>query len=109
MGYPYGCRDAGIDEKDLKKVFQKNLVILLGEQDINTNDKSLWKTSEANRQGPHRLARGKNYFQNARQNGRKMGATFRWFLQTVPRVGHSNSGMARVAAPLLLDPKKRPR
>ena len=108
VDYPYGCSGARIEEKNLRKVFEKNLIVLLGDQDTDTKDKNLRNTTEAKRQGPHRFARGKYYFENAKQNAGRMRANFNWTMQTVSGVNHSNSKMAKVAAPLLLGPKKQP-
>ena len=106
--YPYRCSGARIKKKNLRKVFEKNLIVLLGDRDTDPKDKNLRNTTEARRQGPHRFARGKYYFENAKQNARKIRANFKWVIRTVPGIKHSNPKMAKAAAPLLLDPKKQP-
>lgn len=98
QAYPYGLRGTNVSDETLKRMTAKPVLILLGEADVETTDPDLRKTEEANQQGPHRFARGQNYFRRVQAFAGELGAPFNWSLRTVPEVGHSNAKMAPVAA-----------
>lgn len=101
--YPYGLGKSFLDEDALKTAFGKDMIILLGTDDINTESSSLRKTPEAHAQGPHRLARGKTFHEAGRLTAEIYNAPFNWRLEYAPGVGHSNGGMAEFAAPLIAE------
>lgn len=98
--FPYGIGDSPAGEANLKPLFATDLTILLGEDDTEQTG-SLRQTEEAMAQGPHRLARGRFYFDTGKRVARERGLPFNWRLQIVPGVGHSNGGMAPAAAEIL--------
>ena len=83
-----------------------SLFILLGEDDNDPNHSSLRKTEEAMRQGKHRFERGHYFFNTAQAMADSLGVEFNWILDTVPGVGHSNTGMAPKAAKIFFDKLK---
>ncbi len=91
--YPYGVQGIPFSNR----AFLQPLLILLGEKDVDPHHRYLRKTLQAMEQGPHRLARGLNFFKRAKQEAKKAGISFRWRIQGVKGVGHSNSKMARAA------------
>lgn len=99
--FPWGLAGAGVGQADIKAWLGKPLVVLLGEDDTNPNQDSLNRDPEVMPQGPHRLARGYNFFETGRREAGRLGAPFAWRLQTVPDVAHSGSRMAPAAAALL--------
>ncbi len=99
--FPYGFKDSPMTENKLKPKFNLDLVILLGEDDIDLNASSLRKTEEAMRQGRHRFERGHTFYNRAKSMADSMGVPFKWTLQTVQNVGHSNFNMAPTAAKIL--------
>jgi dienelactone hydrolase len=100
--FPYGLKNAPIDEKQLIEKFKYPITILLGENDTDPNASSLRKTEEAMRQGIHRFARGNFFYNMAKDKADQFGVTFNWKLQTVPNVGHSNTEIASVAAQIFI-------
>ncbi len=104
--FPYGLKDSPITLERLKKKFELPLVILLGEDDNDPNHSSLRKTEEAMRQGKHRFERGHYFFNTAQAMADSLGVEFNWILDTVPGVGHSNTGMAPKAAKIFFDKLK---
>ena len=102
MGFPYGLKDSLISPDDLKLAFGKKLLIALGENDNDPNDRVLNRSAGAMRQGTGRLERGRNFFRQAELTAARLGAPFNWRLLTVSGVGHLNSAMAQAVAPLLL-------
>merc|ERR1712083_910719 len=63
--WPYGLQKTpladSIDMNLLRYSFACPLIILLGSQDTNPESKDLRHTPEAEKQGPHRLARGQAF------------------------------------------------
>lgn len=98
--FPYGLGGTRITTDDLRLLYSRRLVILLGEEDTRRG-RYLRTTAEADRQGANRLERGKTYFADAKRNAQALGLRFNWDLQTVPGVGHKNAGMAGPAAALI--------
>jgi pimeloyl-ACP methyl ester carboxylesterase len=99
--FPYGLAGSGVKKPDLKKFFALPLVVLLGDQDIDTQDPNLRTAPEANLQGPHRFARGQNYYSYARDIANAMESPFNWQLQVAPGIAHENDKMAPYAARLI--------
>lgn len=100
---PYGLQGAPPDPARLPKLFGHDLVVLLGEDDV-VRDSDLRTTPEADAQGLNRFERGHFYFALAQQEALSAGVTFRWTLDTVPGVAHSNAGMTPAAAAFIFDP-----
>lgn len=102
QAYPYGVRGVSVGEAERRAYFGKPLIVLLGGRDTDTQQRSLSRTPAAMLQGPHRLARGQNFFEVSRREAARLGAPFNWRTDTVAGVAHSNAGMAGPAARLLL-------
>jgi pimeloyl-ACP methyl ester carboxylesterase len=100
---PYGLQGAPPDPGRLPKLFGHDLVVLLGEDDV-VRDDDLRKTAQADAQGLNRFERGHFYFSVAQQGALSAGAAFRWTLDTVPGVAHSNAGMTPAAAAYIFGP-----
>ncbi|KAB0492634.1 alpha/beta fold hydrolase [Pseudomonas vancouverensis] len=84
--YAEGQTPAQLQENYLKR----DIVYLLGQQDIDPNHPALDKSCEAEAQGPYRLARGHNYFDYLK---RLAPAGLSQQLVEVPGVGHNGDGM----------------
>lgn len=69
---------------------QRDVVYLLGQQDIDPNHPALDKSCEAKAQGASRLIRGRNYFELLKRSHPK---NFSHQLVEVPGVGHNGDGM----------------
>lgn len=99
--FPYGTKDAPITQEGLARALGKPLTVLLGTADTDTADPDLRRTAEANRQGPHRLARGQQFYAEGRDFAKRLETPFGWKLEFVPGVGHTNALMAKAAAKLI--------
>lgn len=108
VAFPFGLKDSGLADEGLKAALQVPLLILLGEKDIDTNDKYLPKNPGAIAQGPTRLARGHCFFESAEAASQRLDTPLRWTKQIVPGVGHDNSRMAPVAAKLMFETNRKP-
>lgn len=96
--YKYGLDDLpsylnniGIDAIR-NQLEQREVVYLLGEFDNSTSSTSLDQSCQANLQGLHRLERGTIYF-NHLKNYYGDDISNMHTIDTVPGIGHSNSGM----------------
>ncbi|MHC8323854.1 alpha/beta hydrolase [Pseudomonas sp. GB2N2] len=69
---------------------QRDIVYLLGQQDIDPNHPALDKSCEAEAQGAYRLARGRNYFEYLKRS-HPQGLNQQ--LVEVPGVGHNGDAM----------------
>ncbi len=96
--FPYGLAASPVDAASLKEALGKPLTLLLGTADTDTNDANLRKTPQANRQGPHRYARGQAFFEQGQKLAIALGTELGWRLETVRGIGHSNADMAKAAA-----------
>ena len=101
-GYPYGLGDSGIDEQGLAAALGKDLILLLGKEDIDASDPDLRNTPEAKRQGANRLARGLTMYQVAKRTAAELGADFKWRVVLVEDANHSNAKMVPAAASLIV-------
>jgi hypothetical protein len=86
-----------VSDDDLRKLFSRPLLVLLGDRDVDPNDPHLPKEPEAMRQGPYRFARGRRYFEIAQGEAKRLGAPFNWRLAIAPGVAHSGKDMAPFA------------
>ncbi|MFJ2693059.1 alpha/beta fold hydrolase [Pseudomonas sp. NPDC087336] len=84
--YAEGQTAALLQEKYLKR----DIVYLLGQQDVDPNHPALDKTCEAKAQGPYRLARGRYYFAYLK---RLQPQGLQQQLIEVPGVGHNGEAM----------------
>lgn len=100
--YPYGMPDT-IALEQLKLAFARRLVLMLGEKDIDPAHKYLNNSSLAKKQGPNRLARGRNFFADAKAMAMKNNFAFNWKKVEVPGIGHSNRGMSRAAVAVIAE------
>ncbi len=100
--FPYGLESTPLTTSHLAAAFNKNLTVLLGTEDTNTQSKTLRRTPEALAQGPHRLARGQHYYSAAQKKAQTLNTRFNWQLKYAPGVGHKNGLMAAYAAPILV-------
>ena len=99
--WPYGLGGSGFELSSLADRFQQDITILVGDQDTDPNHPGLRRTPEALAQGPHRLARGRLFYDVARAAAEALGVPFAWVFETVPGAGHRNSQMMPRAAAIL--------
>ena len=101
IAFPYGVKGAPITAETVKTALSKPLTLLLGTADTDTADPDLRTTAEANRQGPHRYARGHSFHAEGRALADRLQIPFGWRTEDVPGVGHKNGLMAKAAARLI--------
>lgn len=99
---PFGLEDAPLAAEDIGAAFDQPLVLFLGEEDNEAETGgTLLRSPTVDRQGTHRLARGRYFYEFGRRAAERLGVPFRWTLEVVPGVGHDFRGMSRAAAEYL--------
>ena len=107
---PYGLAGSPIDPGDVRTLFSRPLVVLLGERDTTTADADelVRGTPEAEAQGATRLARGEFYFATAEARAKQLGSEFAWRLAIVPRADHDAAEMLPSAGFFTFEPGSAP-
>lgn len=99
---PFGLENAPVEREDLRRSFRERLVLFIGEEDDEDETGGiLLRSPSADRQGTHRLERGRHFYREAEAAADAMGAEFAWRLEIVPGVGHGHEGMSEAAAEYL--------
>ena len=101
LDFPYGMKETAIDTERLRERYESTLLIQLGEEDIDPEDRHLRTSENAMWQGMHRFERGHNFYKISGSKAAELGADFKWIIRTVPGVGHNNALMAIDAAEFL--------
>ena len=96
MAFPYGfggLPEALSSESALKAYLAAPLTLYLGTADTDPNHPLLDKSKTAEKQGPHRLARGRRCYELAKDLAAAKGWDFKWRLLEAPDIGHSAGKM----------------
>ena len=91
-----------MSDDNLRKSLLSRLVILLGENDIDTTDPTLRQTDEARSQGVNRLERGMHFFRQGIDRANRYDIPIEWKIETVPDAGHSDLEMSESALSFLI-------
>ena len=93
--WPFGLKNSGITNEDLKKAYNKYFLLLLGKSDLSTKPNTAYVASifdKVSAQGMHRLERGRNFFKDTIKKARSMDVFLKWGMVEVPtKDGHSNT------------------
>lgn len=92
--FPYGLNNTAVDQEKLNQRLESRLLIQLGEEDTDPEDRYLRTSEEAMAQGNHRFERGHNFLSVAEEMVQDNELELQWFIRTVPDVGHDNAKMA---------------
>ena len=98
---PAGVAGTDFNEEDMRRYLASQMVILLGDADINENEEGLPQNPEAVVQGAHRLARGAFYFNHCKAVADRSNTAFGWRLVIASGVGHDDAEVAAAAAEVL--------
>ncbi len=96
--FPFGLGGMPLGDDELRALFSRPLLVLLGDQDDDPEHYQLPRDPGAMRQGPHRFARGLHYVETARREAARLGVPLAWKIATAPGVGHTVGGIAPFAA-----------
>jgi len=95
--FGFGGTESVFSEEDLRNYLQAPLTVVLGELDDDHHHKHLNRSEGAMQQGPHRLARGRHFYEAGAKMARTLGVPFGWSMHYVPGVGHSDGRMSRAS------------
>lgn len=103
--FPEGLDGVGLSDEHVVRLLAYPMTILAGDQDRSTNDPNLPSEAAAVRQGPHRFARARHYFEAGQREAQRRGVPFNWTLTVVPGIGHNGRAMSAVCASLWFEGK----
>ncbi len=102
--FPYGLGDSSFTE--LEPDFDTHLILFLGEKDdANETRGHLRHGPVVDKQGLHRLARGKYFYDLSKNLAKSKGNSFKWKLEVIDDVGHDYKLMSVKAADYLFSKK----
>lgn len=94
FGYGFGGLPLEWSDDDaIRRYLAAPLTLYLGTADSDPNHSQLDRSATALRQGPHRLARGRNCFEYARQLAEARGWEFNWRKVETPGIPHNAARM----------------
>ncbi len=98
--WPYGLREAPVvvSQQQLNDYFAKPVLIAVGAQDDDPENRLLRKSKQAMAQGTNRLERAESYFTTSQQRAEQNNTPFNWHFMDLSDVGHSGSKMSVFAA-----------
>ncbi len=103
---PFGIKNAPLKEENVQYALRKKLTLLIGELDNeNETGGTLLRSTTADQQGLHRLARAKYFYHQARAIAEEKGLECNWELKIIPGVGHNHEKMGKAAADFLYEEK----
>jgi len=98
--WPYGLREApvAVNQQQLNDYFAKPVLIAVGSEDDDPENRLLRKSKQAMAQGTNRLDRAESYFTTSQQRAEQNNTPFNWHFIDLSDVGHSGSKMSVFAA-----------
>ena len=97
--FPYGLGGSPADTATLRRAFQRDVLLVLGDKDVADQTRA-WEP-ETIAQGRNRFARGLHFFASAAEEAFALGVPLRWRLRIVDGVDHDPPRMVRAALELL--------
>lgn len=99
---PFGLKQTPVTSNSLKRSLRQSLVLFLGELD-NQHETGglLLRSPTVDRQGTHRLERGRFFYRRAKTVADSLDAEFNWKLEVIPNIGHNYEKMSEAAADYL--------
>jgi hypothetical protein len=98
--FPFGLNNVPVGDDNLKKLYSKEVFVVLGEADTATNSTNYNKGPEYDWQGTGRFQRGQSFYAASEQLAGSLRTPFRWKLITMPGVAHSNASTAKAIGAL---------
>ncbi len=99
--FPYNTIGSRVDPTRARAALSRPFILMLGDADVDPNDKSLNKGRGANTQGAFRFARGNAFFDNARAAAVALNCKFVWQKVVVTGVAHDGARMSEAAISLM--------
>ena len=83
--FPYGLLNSPIKPSDLSRIFGRDFILLLGDDDIVDRIRE----DQAVKQGTNRFARGLRFFATATEEASNLRVPLRWQIQILHDVDHN--------------------
>src|SRR5476651_486350 len=98
--WPYGLRESpiAVSQQQLANYFAKPMLIAVGSDDDDPDNRQLRRSKQVMAQGTNRLERAESYFTTSQQRAEQNNTPFNWHFVDLPDVGHSGSKMSVFAA-----------
>jgi len=100
--YPYGLGGAPVTEANLRTSLARDVVLMLGDADVDPHAPDLRTTREAMVQGSNRYERGLAFFKEVEQQAALRKVALGWRLHVVNGAAHEPSKLAAPAAARLM-------
>ena len=97
--YPYGIKNLDKHLDRIKASLQKDVYILAGEKDTESNMLNL--LPEDNAEGKDRYERAKNFYNSAKEFANDNGVNFNWEFISMPNVGHHSKDVIPIAVNII--------
>jgi len=101
VDFPYGLAGSPAVDAEPRRIFDREMIVFVGELDTDPNSFSLRHTPEADLQGQNRRERADWFFEEGRRRAEEAGVPYRWEFAEAPGVGHDSRLMIQRAADLL--------
>lgn len=101
MDYKYGLGKTNVPIENLKRGFDKNYTVMVGQADTVMSRKDLPKSNQVRKQGADRVERAMHFYLDAKKLADKEGNPFNWRFVMPTGVGHSQGEMAGPVARML--------
>ncbi|MFN1834266.1 hypothetical protein AB2B38_003295 [Balneola sp. MJW-20] len=102
FNYPFGIGNLSDTSINLEAAFRNKLIVFLGEEDNADETRGTFLISKsADRQGAHRLERGRFFYQFSEKIASDSKLEFNWQIVTVPGIGHNYRKMSDAASQYL--------
>jgi len=106
---PFGVAGTPVTMDDLEDALARPLVLFLGEEDdADETGGTLLRSPTVDRQGLHRLARGRHFFRTGQALADRLEVDFAWRLEVISGIGHDFRGMSAAAAAYLYGGPENP-
>ena len=99
--FPYGLRETGTPMSNIASAFQKKLIILVGEEAVDKNDKGLRTSMRAKLQGDDRFERGHSFYNTAKKIAEEENVELKWKIVVAPGVAYNGNDLSEHGAKLL--------
>jgi pimeloyl-ACP methyl ester carboxylesterase len=104
IDFPYGFKESPLLNISLEQLFNKRLIIQVGELDNDPNAAGLRHNQFADAQGLHRLERAQHFFNQASQLALDNNFYLNWDLMIIDELAHDYEGACAYGADLIFNP-----
>ena len=88
VDFPYGIKESPIPASNLALIFSKQLTVLIGAADNDSDAPGLRTNPTVDVQGDNRLDRANYFYNQSNSISTSIGATFNWKRVSLPNVSH---------------------